>query len=114
MRQSTHLNTFKEHAVKPMSKETMSIDVTHLPDLLRLAEEVKLSKKPRLLRRDAEDLAILMPVAASGRTSDKRTTKADYEAFLSAAGSWKDVDVATFLANNATSRRISSRPPVKL
>lgn len=41
-------------------------------------------------------------------------TSADYEAFLSAAGSWEEVDVDEFLANVYESRRRSTRPPVEL
>lgn len=40
-------------------------------------------------------------------------TKADDEAFLSAAGGWADVDIDTFLKDIHESRR-SSRPPVTL
>jgi hypothetical protein len=36
------------------------IDVTNVPDLMRLAEEVRASQEPRMLTRDHEALAILM------------------------------------------------------
>jgi hypothetical protein len=41
-------------------------------------------------------------------------TKADYEAFQAAAGSWKDMDVEKFKAALYESRRLGSRPPLKL
>lgn len=47
-------------------------------------------------------------VEASGKT------RADYEAFLAAAGSWADVDVDAFIEDVYASRRSSSRPRVDL
>ena len=41
-------------------------------------------------------------------------TKADYEAFLSAAGGWKDVDTDKLIADIYATRRRSNRPVVKL
>lgn len=46
-----------------MSIELTPIDITHLTtnDLLALVEEVNTTKKPRLLMRDSEMLAMLLP-----------------------------------------------------
>jgi hypothetical protein len=44
-----------------MSTNLTSIDISHLPDLLRIAEEVKATKTPRELKRDRKTVAILMP-----------------------------------------------------
>ncbi len=38
------------------------IDISNDPELLKLAEEVHTTHEPRILRRDDEDLAVLMPV----------------------------------------------------
>lgn len=96
----------------------MVVDVTNTPDLLRLAEEVRRSGLPRLLRRAGEDLAVLSPVdtPAHRRARKAKTyTKADDEAFISSAGGWEgNVDVDKFLENNYESRRRSSRPPIEL
>lgn len=45
-----------------MARELKHIDITNVPELLRIAEEVQASREPRLLRRDSEDVAILRPV----------------------------------------------------
>jgi hypothetical protein len=99
-----------------MTRELRPIDVTNVPELLRLAEEVCSTNEPRVLRRDSEDLAVVMPLrrAATKRRVRRATTAADLEAFRTAAGSWKDVDDDAFLQDVAESRRISSRPPVEL
>lgn len=92
-----------------------TIDVSRLPDLLRLAEEVRETKKPRMLTRDRETLAMLMPVGKPAQKPGKRkTTGANYEAFRAAAGGWKDVDTDLLLKNIFATRRQSNRPPVEL
>jgi hypothetical protein len=93
----------------------ISIDITNMPDLVKIAEEVEVTKTPRELKRENKTVAVIKPV--TGGTKAKRPkgkTKADYEAFKAAAGSWKDVDIEKFKADMSASRKISTRPPVKL
>ena len=91
------------------------IDITNIPELVRIAEEVEATKTPRELRRENKTLAVIMPVAKKARTKKGRVkTKADYEAFKSAAGGWKDIDTDKLIADIYASRRRSNRPPVKL
>ena len=47
-----------------MAKELKPIDITHSPELVRLAEEIQRSQQPRVLVRDAEELAEVRPVPA--------------------------------------------------
>ena len=97
-----------------MARELRPIDVSSIPELLRIAEEVGKSGEARVLRSDDKDLAVVVPVARAARPSARRRrTKADIEAFRSAAGSWKDVDTDKLLADIYEGRR-SSRPPVDL
>ena len=101
--------------VSTMARELKTIDVSSIPELLRLAEEVRDTNEPRVLKRDSEDLAILMPASRRRRRRTPRPkTRADYEAFRSAAGSWKDVDTDRLIAEVYESRRRSSRPAVEL
>jgi len=46
-----------------MAKELKPIDITHTPEVLRLAEEVARSGVPRVLRRDNQDVAVISPAA---------------------------------------------------
>ena len=105
-----------EGDVKKMQRDLKHIDISNVPELLRIAEEVRITNQPRILRRDSEDLAVLMPVTPSLQRRVKREiTEADYEAFLAAAGSWKGlVDADKLIADIYESRRISSRPPAEL
>lgn len=98
-----------------MAKELKRIDISSIPELLRIVEEVRRANEPRLLRRDSEDVAIVMPVKATSKHRRVVTkTEADYEAFRSAAGSWADVDTDKFIRDIYESRRRSSGPPVEL
>lgn len=97
-----------------MTRELQSIDISNSPDLLRLAREIQVSREGRVLRRNGEDVAILLPVRKPAtKRSRKKSRESAYEAFRAAAGSWADVDIDQFLKDNARSRRISSRPRVE-
>ncbi len=54
-----------------MVKELKRIDISGIPELLSIAEEVRRSNEPRVLKQDSEDLAILTPI----KPVTKRTTK---------------------------------------
>jgi hypothetical protein len=91
------------------------IDISNDPELLKLAEEVHTTHTPRVLRRDDEDLAVLMPVPKKAKRRRKEKTEKDLEASRASAGGWKDlVDTDKLIADIYESRRHSSRPPVEL
>ena len=58
-----------------MTADPTPIDISNHPDLLRLAEEVEATKKPRELKRDRKTVAILIPVGTA-RTSKKKRSRA--------------------------------------
>lgn len=99
-----------------MAKEMRPIDISSVPDLVRIAEEVRTTGRPRILRRNGEDMAMVIPIAHGRKRRAKRTrTEADYEAFLSAAGGWKGlVDADKLLADIYESRELSTKPPIEL
>ena len=83
-----------------------AIDITNMPELARIAEEVAATKTPLELRRENKTVAVITPVTG-GRKAKKPTgkTKADYEAFKAAAGSWKDVDTDKLVKDISAARR---------
>jgi len=98
-----------------MPRETISIDVSHMPELLRIAEEVGASGEPRILKRDGEALAVLTPIGSRARLRRGRVkSKADMEAFHASAGAWKDVDTDRLVAEIYADRRRSLRPAPEL
>ena len=64
-----------------MSREVQRIDVSDLPEVLRLAEQVNASRAPHLLTRGEQVVAMLTPVepTASPRAARRpqRTTSPD-------------------------------------
>ena len=43
---------------KDIQREIKHLDISNVPELLRIAEEVRITHQPRILRRDSEDLAM--------------------------------------------------------
>jgi hypothetical protein len=100
-----------------MAEHAKPIELSDASELLQVAEEVRRSHTPRLLRHAGEDLAIVVPVPRPSKTPrrGREKTEAEYEAFRRAAGSWKDlVDTDKLIEDIYESRRISTRPPVDL
>lgn len=99
-----------------MTTDPTPIDISNMPDLMRLVKEVEATKKPRKLVRNNKPVAVLMPTNTSLSPKKKRPkTKADYEAFRAAFGSWSDVDTEALLKNiYADRRQTNTRSLVKL
>lgn len=88
------------------------VDIGGMPELVRLAEEVRATHEPRVLRRGGEDLAVLTPVEP--RRSGDLWTGYDPDAVRAAidatAGSWADLDVDAVIAYVYRAREEGSRP----
>lgn len=88
-----------------MSRQPRAIDVADFPELRRIADEVNQTGEPRLLQRDGEDLAIIVPIAEARSPSLRPTTESDFQSFLSAAGGWADIDTDKLVADIYADRR---------
>ena len=105
-----------------MAKPMKSIDITNRPDLVAVAEEVRATGEPRLLRRNDEAVAIITPITsvrtrppkapAGQRLKPRKMTEADIEAFFAAAGSWADVDTDKLIEDIYAARRVERVPDV--
>ena len=71
-----------------MSQPT-PIDITNIPELVRIAEEVEATKKPRVLKRDNTPIAMLTPVKKNQSHQAKQKA---IKATLALAGAWGDRD----------------------
>ena len=74
--------------------QPIPIDITNMPDLVRIAEEVDATNKPRVLKRDNTPIAILTPVKKN--QSHQAKSKAIKET-LALAGAWSDLDFEEML-----------------
>ncbi len=96
-----------------MSRHIIPIDASNLPDLLRIAEEVQATKTPRLIKRDGETLAMLMPARVTGKYEShpqKRNIWSHYDpqrvraALKQSAGALQGVDRKELLRDLAAQR----------
>jgi hypothetical protein len=78
-----------------------------------IAQHERLARLP-VAKLEAEIKQFVEPVTKRFAWQRKAKTKADYEAFKRAAGSWSDVDTDTLIKNIYEDRRRSNRPPVTL
>ena len=62
-----------------MAKEPRHIDISSIPELLRLVNEVRQTNEPSILREESEDVAMLTPLKpeAKRRARGKPTTADD-------------------------------------
>ena len=68
-----------------------------------------------MLRRDSEDMAVLIPVTSTRHKAKRTKTRADYEAFRAAAGGWEGlVDADKLSTDIYESRSLSTKPPIEL
>jgi|SRR5436190_23394191 hypothetical protein len=49
-----------------MSRHLTPIDISNMPELVRIAEEVEATKTPRALKRDNKTVALLVPTPPRG------------------------------------------------
>lgn len=84
-------------------------------DLGEVIEHIIRTREKVVVETDGGAIITLQASVPEGSQLDdpSQKTAEDYEAFLSAAGSWKDVDTDRLLKDIYASRR-SSRPPVDL
>jgi hypothetical protein len=92
-------------------RREVQIDVADSPDLARVAEEVRATNVPRVLSRNSEPIAVVVPVR--GRRTRKGPSAADIAATMSAAGSWADVDTEA-LKRQLREARSDHRPAREL
>ena len=52
-----------------MAKEPKHIDVSSIPELLKLAQEVRSTNEPAVLQQEREDLAMLTPIKPVAKRS---------------------------------------------
>ena len=93
-------------------KDYPPFDASKIPELLRLIKEVNESKVPREIKSGQDTLAILVPAPDDKISPKSREDR--WQAFLSAAGSWSDVDTDALVRNIYADRELDDRPRIDL
>ena len=66
------------------------MNVTNIPDLLRIARQVEATNQPVVLRDDGHDLAVVTPVAPPKRRSGRAKAIGQHDSFAGLIGSTVD------------------------
>ena len=82
-------------------------------DPARFFDQVIRDHETVIVKKAKGELVALKPVATP-RLPRRKKTKADFEAFLASAGSWRDVDTDELISRIYKGRSVSTRPPVEL
>ena len=88
-----------------MSNTLTPIDISNMPDLVRLTKEVEATQTPLELKRENKIVAVLSPAVA------KNTAK--WETIRATFGSWSDLDAEELIANIHRWREEGSRPATR-
>ena len=96
-----------------MAQELTPIDISTMPELARLAKEVRDTGTPRRLRHGNEDVAILSPTRPPRRRrKGAPVTQADIDAALTA--SWEGLTDPEHLKQELDAARSDDQLPVQL
>jgi hypothetical protein len=87
-----------------MSSKLTPVDISNMPDLLDLVEEVEATKTPRALMRDNKPIALLTPIV---------NNKEKWEKIKATFGSWSDLDPDKLIADIHRWREEGSRPATR-
>lgn len=89
--------------------ERAVIDATDIPELRRIAEEVRNTGESMVIRSGGEELAVVTPIASAKRGRGKQPTSEQIEGAMAAFGGWAGlIDGEELKANIREGRR--SRP----
>lgn len=83
-----------------MQKEIPPVDITNLPELLNLAEEVRTTKTPRLLKRGDQEIAMLTPIAPVPQPASPKLRELAHRL----AGSLANVEIPGWESSEAAER----------
>jgi PHD/YefM family antitoxin component YafN of YafNO toxin-antitoxin module len=88
------------------------LDISHLPDLVWIVEQVEATKRPLALTKDNKTVAVLTPVEANKKQPKNQQA---IEETLALAGSWKALDFDDMLEQLDRIRHESKpTPPLTL
>ena len=98
-----------------MTAHATPIDISTIPELARIAEEVEATKTARELKRGNKPIALIAPIEQTKKQQKRRKAKFDPEAFKATAGLLKGlIDAEQLKRDIAESRGLITRPPIKL
>jgi hypothetical protein len=87
-----------------MAREPLSMDISDMPEIRRLAEEVRRTRQPRVLTCDGQEVARLTPVQGQRGSQSpprrRRQAAPDNSGLLSLVGIARSTDGVTDVSEN--------------
>ena len=92
------------------------LDISAIPELRRVAEEVARTGRVWVLTENGKVVAEIVPLGwlKPRKLTPRPPTEAQLDAFRRSAGGWKDVDTDRLLTDIYASRDQAGRPPFEL
>jgi hypothetical protein len=81
------------------------IDISNMPDLVRIVEQAEATKKPLELKRDNKIVAVLSPAISPNKEKWKH--------IRATFGSWKDIDAHELIAKIYRWREEGTQPAIR-
>ncbi|MFN8535280.1 MAG: hypothetical protein U0556_17220 [Dehalococcoidia bacterium] len=98
-----------------MNDDLNSIEIDAMPDLVRLVEQAERSGVPVRLCRDGRVVASVVPHHRRTVPQTRPRSDEDREAFLGAAGAWRDLDTEAMIDAIYRAREdLGFKPPLGL
>ena len=82
-----------------MNRHVTPIDISHIPDLVRIVEEMKNAKEPRILKQGSAPVAMLVPMATPTE-QHKAIESFDFKSLDEVRGSLLDAGYAETEVND--------------
>ena len=92
-----------------MSNTLMPVDISKIPELSDIVDEMEATQEPRALTRGNKVVAVLSPVNTTKHTVSEETRQRS----LAALGSWSDIDPLEAVDRISRWRTEGSRPPTR-
>ena len=93
-----------------MVREAKRVPVKTGDDVMRVLEDVRRDHKPRIVERNGEGIAAIVPLDDASDGILHRPTPEEVEAAFAAVGSWSDVDTEALKRSIREGRKRGSRP----
>ena len=93
-----------------MARTAKRVIVESGTDLLRVLEEVRGDRQPRIVEKEGKTVAAVIDIGDLDKVLTTPPTAEDIKAAFAVAGSWSDVDAESLKRSIYDGRRTGSRP----
>lgn len=93
-----------------MVKEARRVRIDSQSDLMRVIEDVRKDRQPRIVEKEGKGVAAVIDIDDLRKVLAAEPTAEDVKGAFAMAGSWSDVDAEALKRSIREGRRTGSRP----